>query len=96
MKRSNEQTLRSAIEEFLKTFKLQDKLNETKVLHSWEKIVGTMVAKHTSNLSIRKKVLFVKVDSAALRSELLFAREKIISALNKEAGTSTIEDIVFN
>jgi len=88
--------LRSAIEEFLKTFRLQDKLYETRVLHSWEKIVGTIVAKHTLNLSIRKKILYVKVDSAALRSELMFAREKIISGLNQEAGTSVIEDIVFN
>jgi len=88
--------LRSAIEEFLKTFRLQDKLYETRVLHSWEKIVGTIVAKHTLKLSIRKKILYVKVDSAALRSELMFAREKIISGLNQEAGTSVIEDIVFN
>lgn len=88
--------MRSAIEEFLKTFRLQDKLYETRVLHSWEKIVGTIVAKHTLNLSIRKKILYVKVDSAALRSELMFAREKIISGLNQEAGTSVIEDIVFN
>jgi len=95
MKRSNEQSLRSAIEEFLKAFRLQDKLNETKVLHSWEKVVGTMVAKHTLNLSIRKKVLFVKVDSAALRSELLFSKEKIISALNQEVTVSVVEEIVF-
>lgn len=96
MKRSNEQSLRSVIEEFLKTFRLQDKLNETKVLHSWEEIVGSMVAKHTQSLMIRKKILYVKVDSAALRSELMFAREKIISALNRKAGTSVVEDIVFN
>jgi predicted nucleic acid-binding Zn ribbon protein len=95
LNRSNEQTLRSAIEEFLKTFRLQDKLNETRVLQSWEKIVGPIVANHTLSLSIRKKVLFVKVDSAALRNELMFAREKIISALNTETGTLVIEDIVF-
>ena len=95
MRRSNEQSLRSAIEEFLKNFRLQDKLNETRAIHSWEKIVGTMVAKHTLDISIRKRVLFVKVDSSALRSELSFAKEKIIAALNREVEAKVVEEIVI-
>lgn len=96
MKRDTEKPLKSVIEEFLKTFRLEDKLGETRVLESWEKVVGAMVAKHTQRLSIRKKTLYVKLDSAALRNELIFAREKIVKALNKEAGMSIIEEIVLN
>ena len=96
MRRSNEKPLKAAIEEFLDTFHLRDKLNQAKVIQAWEKVVGEMVARNTSQLHIRNKVLFVKVNSAALRNELLFARNKIISALNKEAGTMVIDDIVLN
>jgi predicted nucleic acid-binding Zn ribbon protein len=88
--------LKAAIEEFLDSFHLRDKLNETKVIQSWEKVVGQMVAKNTSQLHIRKRVLFVKVNSAALRNELLFARQKIIQALNREAGGTIIDEIVLN
>jgi predicted nucleic acid-binding Zn ribbon protein len=66
------------------------------VIQSWEKVVGQMVAKNTSQLHIRKRVLFVKVNSAALRNELLFARQKIIQALNREAGGTIIDEIVLN
>jgi predicted nucleic acid-binding Zn ribbon protein len=59
-------------------------------------VVGAMVAKHTTRLSIRNKILYVKLDSAALRNELMFAREKIVKALNKEAGTNMLTEIVFN
>jgi predicted nucleic acid-binding Zn ribbon protein len=96
MRRSNEKPLKAAIEEFLDSFHLRDKLNETKVIQSWEKVVGEMVAKNTSQLHIRNKVLFVKVNSAALRNELLFARQKIIQALNREVGNTVIEEIVLN
>ncbi len=96
MRKSKEKPLKAAIEEFLDSFHLRDKLNEAKVIQAWEKVVGEMVAKNTSQLHIRNKVLFVKVNSAALRNELLFARNKILNALNKEAGAGVIEEIVLN
>jgi len=96
MRTSNEKPLKVAIEEFLDKFHLRDKLNQAKVLQAWETVVGEMVARNTSQLHIRNKILYVKVNSAALRNELLFARNKIITALNKEAGSIVIHDIVLN
>jgi predicted nucleic acid-binding Zn ribbon protein len=96
MRKSNEKPLKVAIEEFLDSFRLRDKLNETKVIQSWEKVVGEMVARNTSQLHIRNKVLFVKVNSAALRNELLFARQKIIQALNNEVGANVVNDLALN
>jgi predicted nucleic acid-binding Zn ribbon protein len=96
MRKGNEQPLKAAIEEFLDRFHLRDKLNQAKVIQSWEKVVGKMVAKNTSQLHIRNGVLYVKVNSAALRNELLFARNKIIDALNREAGSVVIKDMVLN
>jgi predicted nucleic acid-binding Zn ribbon protein len=95
-RKSNEQPLKAAIEEFLDKFHLRDKLNQAKVIQSWEKVVGEMVARNTSQLHIRNKVLYVKVNSSALRNELLFARTKIMNALNKEAGGTVIEEIILN
>jgi hypothetical protein len=96
MRRSNEKPLKAAIEEFLDSYRLRDKLGEAKVLAAWTKVVGEMVAKNTGKLYIRNKVLFVKVDSSALRNELMFARNKIIAALNKEAGSTVITEIVLS
>ena len=96
MRNANAMPLKAAIEEFLDKFHLRDKLNQAKVLQAWEKVVGEMVARNTSQLHIRKKVLYVKVNSAALRNELLFARNKIMNTLNKEAGAVVIEEIILN
>ena len=95
MYNSNNQSLGSAIKEFLQAYRLEEKFNQTKLIHSWEKVVGKMVANHTKDLHIRNKVLFVKIDSAALRNELNYARETIIKSLNEEVHTDVIEDVVF-
>jgi hypothetical protein len=93
--RSNDRSLGEAIKEFLHSYRLEDKLNETRLIQSWEKVVGALVSKHTQGLYIKNKILFVRIDSSALRNELSYSREKIIRELNQEATTKVIEDIVF-
>jgi predicted nucleic acid-binding Zn ribbon protein len=95
MSRSNDQSLGDAIGEFLHHYNLEDKLNETKLIQSWGKIVGPVVEKHTQGLYIRNRILFVKIESAALRQELSFSRSKIVMALNNEVKSNVIEDIVL-
>ena len=95
MPRSNDQSLGDAIREFLHSYHLEDKLNETKVIQSWGKVVGPLVEKYTHGLYIRNRILFVKVESAALRHELSYSKSKIIAALNKEVKSEVIEDIVL-
>lgn len=95
MQKSNEQTLKEVIKQLVKSYRLGGKILETRIINSWEKVVGRMIAKHTLNLSVRKKVLYVKLDSPALKNELNYAKEKIIKSLNKEVKENVIEKIVF-
>ena len=93
--RSNDQSLGEVIKEFLHSYRLEDKLHETRLIQSWEKVVGALVSKHTHGLYIKNRILFVQIDSSALRNELSYSREKIIRELNQEASSAVIEDIVF-
>ncbi len=88
--------LKEAIEEFLNYYRLKNKLDESKAIQAWEKIVGEAVAKHTESLKIRKRILFVKVDSSVVRNELAYARKKIIESFNRSAGSKVIDDIVLS
>jgi len=96
LKHSNDLSLGEAIKEFLQVYRLEDKLNETRIMKAWEKVLGKMVANHSRDLYIRNRVLHVKIDSAALRNELSYSKEKIVKALNKEVKAEVIEDVVFN
>ncbi|MFH1161227.1 MAG: DUF721 domain-containing protein [bacterium] len=95
MKNANNFTLREALQEFLHTYHLDDKLLEKQVIQSWGEVMGKMVKNHTTHLSIRRKVLYVKLDSAALRNELSYAREQILTALNKAVNATVINDVII-
>ncbi len=95
-KGSNEMTLGQAIKELLKSYKLEDKMTEVKLVNSWESVVGKMIAKHTLDIRLKNRKLFVKMDSAAITNELSYAKTKMIKALNKEAGADILDEIVFS
>ncbi len=93
---SNEYTLKQAIEALINNFKIEERLNETAIVSEWEKIVGTMIARHTSNIYIKNKVLFVELDNAALRNELGYAKTKLVASINAAIKANVINDIVFS
>ena len=93
---SNEFTLKQAIEALINNFKIEERLNETAIITEWEVIVGKMVARHTSNIYIKNKVLFVELDSAALRNEWSYAKTRLITAVNEAIKTNVITDIMFS
>ncbi|MEO6902200.1 MAG: DUF721 domain-containing protein [Bacteroidia bacterium] len=95
MSRHNEHTLKEAIEQLLKAYKLDDKLAERSLISSWKTVMGDLIAKHTTDLYIKQKQLFVTLDSAGLRNELSLAKTKIIKMLNDEAGTEVINNIIL-
>jgi predicted nucleic acid-binding Zn ribbon protein len=95
MSRHNEQSLKSAIQEMLQAYKLQGRMDELKLMSSWAKIMGPMVQNRTLDLSIRNKILYVKLASAALREELSFSRETLIQRLNEEAGSLVVTNVIF-
>jgi len=95
MKTNHEYSMGSAIKEFVRALRMDNKLEEVNLMASWEPVVGAMIARHTDHLAIKNRILYVNLDSAPLSNELMMARSKIVKALNKEVGKKLITDIVF-
>ena len=95
MKPGNDKSLGEVIRELINSYHLDGKLNEIKIVNSWEKVVGKMIAKHTKDIYIKNGKLFVKIDSPALKNELSYSTSQIIENLNKEAGSEVIREILF-
>ncbi len=88
-------SLKGAIELLLDAFKIKDKFNETNVLASWERIMGKTIANRTSKIYIHKKVLFITIDSAPLKNELIMSKSKILTLINNDIGENTIIDVAI-
>jgi hypothetical protein len=94
-RKSNDQSLKEAIDSMLKAFKLDGRVQQVKVIESWERLMGPAVANRTTDIKFYGKKLFVKLNSASLRQDLFQEREKIIKLLNSDAGENVVEEIVF-
>lgn len=94
--RKNEPTdLGSAIDEMLKAFKIEGRFHESNLINSWEKVMGTPIAKRTTKLFIKNKKLFVYLSSAPLKHELNMSRGKILVMLTKEFGDQIINEVII-
>jgi predicted nucleic acid-binding Zn ribbon protein len=95
MRKREAQTLSDILGESLRNLKIDGKINETRVLAAWPTVVGPLLASHTLGTNISRRVLYVRMDTPILRSELQMMRQNLLERLNQTAGAETIKDIVF-
>ena len=88
--------LSELIQAFYEQHRGPEYLDEVKVIESWPKVVGPFIASHTIDLSIKNGVLYVRVDSDALRSELIYSKSLLMKNLNGMVGKEIVEEIVLN
>lgn len=95
MRRSKTISLAEALQDYIREMKLEGKLNEIRLIESWEEIVGKAISSRTSKIYIRDKVLYVHLNSSVVRNELLMLRQALKEKLNEKAGSEVIKDIVL-
>lgn len=95
MNRTNDKTLKEALELLLKTYRLKNKYDETYAVSSWEEIVGKAVANRTKEIFIKDKKLFVRIESSVIKNQLVMMRLQIINSVNEKANAVVVEEIVF-
>lgn len=71
-------------------------LDEVKVVDSWPQVVGPFIASHTIDLSVNNGVLYIRVDSDALRNELSYSKSLLMKNLNERVGKEILKEIVLN
>lgn len=88
--------LSDLIKEFYEQHRGAEYLDEVKLINSWPQVVGPFIASHTIDLSVKNGVLFVRVDSDALRSELSYSTSLLMKNLNERVGKEMVKEIVLN
>ena len=95
MGRTNDKSLKEAIEQMLQVYKIKRKYDETGIKASWPELVGKSVANRTKEIYIHDKKLFLRIESSVIKNELILIRSQIIEKINNEAKSVLIEDIIF-
>lgn len=96
MRKRNTESIGEVIRQFFEENQfIKRKLAESRVVLGWEQILGKTVASYTGDIYLRNNILYVHLTSSVLRAELIGAKERIISNLNKHAGIEVVREIVF-
>ncbi|HEY4194214.1 MAG TPA: DUF721 domain-containing protein [Mucilaginibacter sp.] len=95
MGRTNDKTLKEAIEQMLQVYKIKRKYDETGIKTSWPDLVGKSVANRTKEIYIHDKKLFLRIESSVIKNELVLMRTQIIDKINNDAKVILVEEIIF-
>ncbi len=92
-KSNKEKPIGSVIEAMMKRYRLQPKMTEMDIINRWEEIVGHLVYKHTSELKMLNKTLYVKFDNAPLKNEMFLQKDLLLKRINETFQSPVIEKI---
>ncbi|MDY0907783.1 DUF721 domain-containing protein [Pedobacter sp. CFBP9032] len=95
MRKPNDITMKDAISKMLDVYRLRRKFDETSILSIWPEIMGTAIANRTTQIYIKDKKLFIRIESSVIKNELVMVRQGIIQKLNEHAGSVVINEMVF-
>ncbi|MFO7869717.1 MAG: DUF721 domain-containing protein [Bacteroidales bacterium] len=95
MEKSNFKHVGNLFEEFFKQKGFYKKLQEVSAKESWKEIVGPVFSKATQKITIYNNIMYVSINSPAIRHELLLNRNTIKYKINKKIGEDFINEIVI-
>ena len=95
-KKPNEfQSIGDAMRQMLGTFRIESKFDEATLVASWERLVGSPIAKRTKKVYISNKVLYVEFKSPSMKNDFLLHKGHILQLFQKEFGHELVKDIII-
>ena len=88
--------VKSIISAFLKDNKLENGLLDLEVKKVWYEIMDNGIANYTIDTKLKNSTLYIKLSSPALKHELNYGKEKLVSMLNDKFDKEVIKKIVIS
>ncbi len=95
MSHRGEKTLKEVIEELIAAYGISNRLDEIDLRAWWLKTMGSEINALTSKIILRERKLYLTIESAALKSELMMARGRLKTSINRQAGKRMVDEIII-
>ncbi|MEZ3442114.1 DUF721 domain-containing protein [uncultured Alistipes sp.] len=83
------------LKEFFSRPYIAAKVAEGKLPDTWREIVGERAAAETVELKLENRVLYVRIRSSILRSELFYQREALRREINERSGVKFVNVVII-
>ena len=90
MFRQQVKSLSDILQQLMRQEGLETPLQQKRLIESWEKVTGTIVARYTGEKFIKNHV---KITNPALRQDLSMMRSQLVKRLNEEVGALVITEV---
>lgn len=93
--KGNTYSLKEAMGKVVNDMKMEARYHHAVIKTSWEQIAGPMINSKTTQLFVKKKTLFIGIDSAPLKNELNIRKQSLIRRINEYVGSEAVTDVRF-
>ena len=95
MRRTKTILMGDLLDEFFKRPYVAAKVAEGKLPDTWREIVGDRMADLTTELRLEKRILYVRIQSSVMRSELFYQREALKEEINRRSGIQFVQAVII-
>lgn len=92
MASANALSLTDALVTYLRESGLEKPVLEVQAEEVWPQVMGDIVTKLTRSVELKEGVLYVRVNSAALKAQLFENRFELVTKMNDALGAKAIKD----
>jgi len=86
------QSISDALVSYLRESGLEQSVLDVQIEEVWPQVMGDVVTRLTRSVEVRDGVLYVRVNSAALKTQLFENRFEMVRKLNEAVGAKAIRD----
>lgn len=95
MRRTKTLLMGDLLKEFFSRPYIAAKVAEGKLPDTWREIVGERAAAETTELKLENRVLYVRIRSSILRSELFYQRDSLRREINERSGVQFVNVVII-
>ncbi len=95
MRRTKTMLIGEVLDEFFKRPYVAAKVAEGKLPDTWRAVVGDQVADLTTELRLENHVLYVRLQSSVIRSELFYQRDALRDEINRRSGVRLVNVVII-
>lgn len=88
----NSMSIGEALVEYLRENELEQSVLDVQIEEIWPQVMGETVENLTRSIEVKDGVLYVHVNSAALKAQLFENRFELIKKLNEAVGAPALKD----
>jgi len=95
MRQNNDETLKDALQRLSNDRQFKTKLRQAKINNLWPELMGQTIANYTTQIAVRREILYLTITSSSLKQELTYGKDKIMHLINEELGEEYLKDVII-